>query len=450
MLTLILTMVADDWENQNNRLQFERRAKRMADALENHAANYLGTIQFIGDFFYNSSDVSRSEFAHFTRGAFMRYPAIKAFYWAPLVKNSERENFEISMRNQGIKGFRFREMSKDLRLVPSKTRVDYFPISYIEPMVENSTVLGFDIASEPVRKKALLQGFHSGEARASGRINLAYELGSQAAILVVLPIYKRGSLINTNGERFHNLIGFVAETLVISEIVEAALASFSDLGLELALYDNSEDAGGMFLHAYPAGPGGPFEARSDQSLTRALDFAGREWLIRITPTAGYLQGNSHWHSRAIFTTSLLFTLILSYYLYQKMVAGFHNEQRMKKEMEINKRLEQEIALREREEARLRRTQQNLEREIKERISIEKQRDRSIVELTQALAEVRSLRGILPLCSFCKKIRDDKGYWEQVDVYIHKHSQADISHSICPQCMKQHYPDEFDEIYGDKT
>jgi len=57
-----------------------------------------------------------------------------------------------------------------------------------------------------------------------------------------------------------------------------------------------------------------------------------------------------------------------------------------------------------------------------------------------LSELNTLRGILPLCSYCKKIRDDKGYWEQVDVYIHKYSAADISHSICPECMKKHYPD----------
>jgi hypothetical protein len=63
-----------------------------------------------------------------------------------------------------------------------------------------------------------------------------------------------------------------------------------------------------------------------------------------------------------------------------------------------------------------------------------------VELQEAAKEIKNLRGILPLCSYCKKIRNDKGYWEQVDVYIHKHSLADVSHSICPECAKEHYPD----------
>jgi hypothetical protein len=80
------------------------------------------------------------------------------------------------------------------------------------------------------------------------------------------------------------------------------------------------------------------------------------------------------------------------------------------------------------------------RDITERKKSEKDRERLIKELQDALKEIKTLRGILPLCSYCKKIRDDKGYWEQVDVYIGKHSQADISHSICPECMKKYYPD----------
>jgi len=64
-------------------------------------------------------------------------------------------------------------------------------------------------------------------------------------------------------------------------------------------------------------------------------------------------------------------------------------------------------------------------------------------LQKALDEIKTLHGILPLCSFCKKIRNDKGYWEQVDIYIHKHTQADISHSICPDCLKKNYPEETD-------
>ena len=72
--------------------------------------------------------------------------------------------------------------------------------------------------------------------------------------------------------------------------------------------------------------------------------------------------------------------------------------------------------------------------------------RDLTEKKKTEEEIKILRGILPLCSFCKKIRNDKGYWEMVEVYIHKHSQADISHSVCPDCMKKHYPEENEDIY----
>ena len=84
--------------------------------------------------------------------------------------------------------------------------------------------------------------------------------------------------------------------------------------------------------------------------------------------------------------------------------------------------------------------QGIVRDITERKQAEEEREKLINELQKAIKEIKTLRGILPLCSYCKKIRDDKGYWEQVDVYIHKHLQADISHSLCPDCAKENYPD----------
>jgi len=61
-------------------------------------------------------------------------------------------------------------------------------------------------------------------------------------------------------------------------------------------------------------------------------------------------------------------------------------------------------------------------------------------LEKALKENKTLRGLIPICSNCKKIRDDDGYWHQVEVYLRDHSDADFSHSICPDCIKRLYPE----------
>lgn len=63
----------------------------------------------------------------------------------------------------------------------------------------------------------------------------------------------------------------------------------------------------------------------------------------------------------------------------------------------------------------------------------------IQELQEALNQVKALEGILPICSFCKKIRDDQNYWRQVEDYISSHSEARFTHSVCPECVKKHYP-----------
>ncbi len=86
-------------------------------------------------------------------------------------------------------------------------------------------------------------------------------------------------------------------------------------------------------------------------------------------------------------------------------------------------------------------------DITERKRAEEHRDKLIADLQKALSEVKTLRGFLPICSHCKKIRDDKGYWDQIESYIHKHSDAEFSHGICPECAEKHYPDM--DLYGDE-
>lgn len=63
-----------------------------------------------------------------------------------------------------------------------------------------------------------------------------------------------------------------------------------------------------------------------------------------------------------------------------------------------------------------------------------------IELKRAREEIRSLRGIIPICANCKKIRDDGGYWEQVETFIQEHSDAEFTHSICPDCVATLYPE----------
>ena len=82
----------------------------------------------------------------------------------------------------------------------------------------------------------------------------------------------------------------------------------------------------------------------------------------------------------------------------------------------------------------------LELEMEERKRAEEEKDKLILELQEALAKIKTLSGLLPICASCKKIRDDRGYWQQIESYINEHSEIRFSHGLCPECAKKLYPD----------
>lgn len=86
-------------------------------------------------------------------------------------------------------------------------------------------------------------------------------------------------------------------------------------------------------------------------------------------------------------------------------------------------------------------------DITGRKEADEERERLILELQDALATVKTLSGLLPICASCKKIRDDNGYWNQIEVFIQSHSDAEFTHSFCPECVRRLYPEVFE---GNRT
>lgn len=84
------------------------------------------------------------------------------------------------------------------------------------------------------------------------------------------------------------------------------------------------------------------------------------------------------------------------------------------------------------------------RDITERVEAEQEREKLIVELKEAMDNIKTLKRLMPICSSCKKIRDDKGYWHQVETYIRDHTDAEFTHGLCPDCAKKYFAELDDE------
>ena len=88
---------------------------------------------------------------------------------------------------------------------------------------------------------------------------------------------------------------------------------------------------------------------------------------------------------------------------------------------------------------------SVNRDITQKKRLEKEREQLITNLKQALEQVKLLSGLVPICSSCKNIRDDAGFWQRVEVYIEAHSEAEFTHGICPDCIQRLYPDYADTV-----
>jgi PAS domain S-box-containing protein len=83
-------------------------------------------------------------------------------------------------------------------------------------------------------------------------------------------------------------------------------------------------------------------------------------------------------------------------------------------------------------------------DVTDRKKMEKERENLIAELQEALHKIKTLKGLIPVCAWCKKARDDRGYWDNLENYIREHSEADFTHGICPECLEKADA----EIYGE--
>ncbi|KAA3610362.1 MAG: hypothetical protein D8M58_05905 [Calditrichaeota bacterium] len=430
ILSVVVYWFVLTWENKNLNNDFESWAKAYANDVENTLNKYVGALYFLGDFFDNSTFVTRQEFKGVVESFILRYPGIQALGWDPLVKDSERALYESEAKKAGYKDFQFTERDENNKLVKSAKREEYIIVYYIEPLDGNEPAFGFNLASNKTRLNAINQSFKSGKLTATSRITLVQETGNQFGILLLLPIYEKNVPLNTPEERWKYRKGFVVEVLRIGKAIETALSGFSDEGINITLHDMSADEENSFLYHRPSKMSTTVvhqfsgdESKETLFWSKTINIGERVWKITISPSDFFFQSRKTWQASITLMASLILTIFVSFYMLRKTKHTIEIEQRVKKQTETN---------------------QQLKTEIQERNLAELERDKTILSLEKALEEVKALRGIVPICSFCKKVRDDKGFWEQVDVYISKHSQADISHGVCPECAKENYPEYYEE------
>ena len=358
-LSIVMFLLIQNWEKTHQRQEFESRAKSYTNAIEITLNKYVEALHFLGDYFDNSSFVTRQEFTGVIKSILPRYPGVQTFGWNPLVKDDERSTYESALRKEGFDDFEFRELSETDKLIRAARREEYVVVFYIHPLEGNRAAFGFDIASDKTRQNAITKAFNTGKLFATERITLVQETGDQYGILLLHPIYHQPASLNTAEERLKSRKGFVVEVLRIGEAVEAALIDFFDEGLFLTLYDMSADEGNRLLYHRPSRisntteqPIPAEEISMGLHWSKTLNFAERQWKILLRPSDVYYQSHTFWQGWFVFSGLLLLTFLLALHMLRKIQHTSEIEQRVEKQIQTNQQLEKGIIERKQIEEKL--------------------------------------------------------------------------------------------------
>ena len=365
LLSLTIFVIVRNWEQTNQRIEFESRVRGYAYAIQGNLGKYLEALSSMGDFFNNSrQEVTRQEFATFAESVLSRHPGIQAFSWNSLVMGNERAVYESLARKGGLKNFRFTERTEEGVLVDAAQRKEYVVVCYIVPLATNKPALGYDIGSDMTRRQAIDQSFQTGKLTATGRITLVQETGTQSGCLVFLPLYRQGVSLKTSEARLKYRRGVVVEVLRIGDVIEAALKDFPDEGINVCLYDTSAKKGTGLLSAYPSRIWGLAEQPMDEEAIQKgiywssnFEFAGSQWKILFSPSPFFSDSTPFWYSWVILSGLLLLTVLLLFHLLKRAHYMAEIEWRAKVQLQTNEKLTNEIAERNRVEETLRKSEE---------------------------------------------------------------------------------------------
>lgn len=368
-VTLLVRHVLRGQEHERIEAQFMLDAEARCYAIDREVNQNVQAVQELASFYTSSKLVERYEFTQYTQPLLKRLKTVRTLLWAPYVLAKDRAAHEESVRKTGIwapylsaeerapaersklnerlpeyhiseredeerataeqlkrnehlpkHSISEREESGKLgdadpreyipKLRDADQRDYYIPACYAEPMDRSRKALGFDLASEPVRRETLLRARDSGTVSASGGVTLVLDPERQASVLVAVPVYRKDQPASTVEERRANIEGYTVGSLRIPEIVRDVLQQFTAGSLDVAVYDETGGARDPLFVPEPRGDAtaaGDPPTKDELRYPKRIDKFGRRWLIECAATPDYVVA----HATAISQTVLLFGLALT-------------------------------------------------------------------------------------------------------------------------------------------
>ncbi|NSX08715.1 diguanylate cyclase [Pseudomonas lini] len=300
ILTGLLAWATFNQFHQQLRQRFQLLASERYSRIEERFEDQEQRLDGLRRFFVNSESVSREEFDGYAKPLLHR---TQAYSWAPRVSRTERPLLERVVREEGLSGFTFRELTADGQLQPATERDEYVPVLYTQTQSRLPTPLGYDLLAQALRRSTLERADRNGRMVVSQPLHLVgIEPAYSRGVLLVAPVIHQ-NLPNAAPA------GYVMAVISMRQLLADGLPEENHDSLSVRILDLSTDDQHEVLYESTNTAGA-----SDLSSTRLLRLADHDYQVDMRPSAAFLKAN-HSSVASLVVLGGLLSLLLSVFLY---------------------------------------------------------------------------------------------------------------------------------------
>ncbi|WP_136414608.1 EAL domain-containing protein [Herbaspirillum sp. ST 5-3] len=323
-ITALLFSAIRRIEYNQQKFEFKRSAELRLQAVNEGVEDAISGLRSVNQLFVTAGLVSREQFRVFVQPMLERYPYIQAFNFHRLISDAERPAYESEMRKR-FPGFSVTEI-RDGKMVPAGTRPVYRVVDYIEPMQGNEKAFGFDSLSYSFQNAAIKRATETGLPAATGLLRLMQEKNTQQGVIIIMPVYRSGSVPKSAAARREAVIGDTAAVFRAGDMIEKILISRGflpspDSGISVYAGDTPDPANVVFRyddgavpHRMPSiWPAWLWYDNLD-NVSGRIAVAGTQWHMVVSATPVLFMQN-HKGSLYVLLSGILLSILTAAYVY---------------------------------------------------------------------------------------------------------------------------------------
>ncbi|WP_049629672.1 CHASE domain-containing protein [Cellvibrio sp. pealriver] len=292
--------------------QFQQQARLVDDAVQSSMSDVVYTLATLRGLFSASEEVTREEFSAFINDVLVDKQGVSGFSWNRRIMHSERVAFENEMHAEGITSFYINEKNTNGAFSVASEQEEYVVITYVEPWLENASILGFNVASDPTRAIAVSRARDSGAFAMTQPVQLLNDTQRSPGVIVYFPVYDTIKRLHTAVERREHILGYATAIVRIGDLINAAVIPFSSDDFHLDIVDVTEpDTPHVF---YRVGESHVPSYAQELIYQKEIAIGGRVLLLAINPTEKFLNEHVSLQSWFVLAGGLLFCSLLGGFL----------------------------------------------------------------------------------------------------------------------------------------